>query len=340
MTTPEAPAPARVTPEVSVVVSVKNRAAMMGDCLKGLLAQTLPRERFELVLVDNCSTEDLRAVADAARGAGLNVTYLRTERDGGPAPARNQGVAAARGPVIAFTDSDCRPSPGWLAAGLAAFDDPLVGLVSGPVLPKPEQQVHPTTKITFITREEHPSFPTANLFLRRETFLALGGFDTSLSFRDPFDRATECADTDLAWRVIKTGVSRRFLPDAVMHHELEEQGWVLWLLEPTRLFVLPAVVRRHPELRRELLRFGVVFEWRATLATAILLPTLVLMFWWPWLLAVPLGAALGRAAWRRGTAAPGAVRAQMGVSLLHLPRLLMVSLSLAYGSLRFRCLVL
>jgi glycosyltransferase involved in cell wall biosynthesis len=327
-------------PDVSVVISVKNRAAMMGDCIAGLLAQTLARERFELVLVDNVSTEDLRAVADAAREAGLNVTYLRTEHDGGPAPARNQGVAAARGRIIAFTDSDCRPSPGWLAAGLAGFDDPQVGLVSGPVLPKPGQPIRPTTKITFITRQEHPTFPTANLFMRRETFLALGGFDTSLSFRDPLDRATECADTDLAWRIIKTGAERRFLPEAVMFHELEEQGWMLWMLEPTRLFVLPALIRRHPELRRELLRFGLVFEWRAAVVTPVLLLTALLMLWWPWLLLVPVFAALARAIWRRGTAAPGAVLAQMGVSLLHLPRLMMVSFSLLYGSIRFRSLVL
>lgn len=327
-------------PEVSVVVSVKNRAAMMGDCIAGLLAQSLDRARFELILVDNVSTEDLRAVADAARCAGLNVTYLRTERDGGPAPARNQGVARARGRIIAFTDSDCRPTPGWLASGLATFDDPKIGLVSGPVLPKPEQTIRPTTKITFITREEHPTFPTANLFVRRETFLALGGFDTSLSFRDPLDRATEGADTDLAWRVIKTGATRRFLPEAVMHHELEEQGWMLWLLEPTRLFILPALVRRHPELRQQLLLFGLIFEWRALIATSALLLTAVLMFWWPWVLALPVVAALGRAVWRRGTAAPTAILAQMGVTVMHLPRLVLVSMALLYGSIRFRSLVL
>jgi glycosyltransferase involved in cell wall biosynthesis len=327
-------------PDVSVVVSVKNRAAMMGDCIAGLLAQTLARERFELVLVDNVSTEDLRAVADAARQAGLSVTYLRTERDGGPAPARNQGVAAARGRIIAFTDSDCRPCPGWLAAGLAAFDDPRVGLVSGPVLPKPGQPIRPTTKLTFITEQEHPTFPTANLFLRRETFLALGGFDTSLSFRDPWDRATECADTDLAWRIIKTGAERRFLPETVMFHELEEQGWMLWMLEPTRLFVLPELIRRHPELRRQLLHFGLIFDRRSFIVTLTLLLTALLMLWWPWVLLVPLLAALARAVWRRGTATPAAVLEQMGVSLMNLPRLLMVSLSLLYGSIRFRSLVL
>ena len=327
-------------PDVSVVISVKNRAVMMGDCIAGLLAQTLPRERFELVLVDNCSSEDLRAVADAAREAGLSVTYLRTERDGGPAPARNLGVGAARGRIIAFTDSDCRPSPGWLAAGIAPFDDPQLGLVSGPVLPKPEQQIRPTTKVTFITREEHPTFPTANLFVRRYTFLALGGFDTSLSFQDPFDRATECADTDLAWRIIKTGATRRFLPDAVMLHELEEQGWLMWVLEPTRLFVLPALIRRHPELRKKLLRFGLVFEWRASILAPTLVFTALLALWWPWLLAVPVVAALARAIWRRRTAAPRVVLAQMGITLIHLPRLAVVSLSLLYGSIRFRSLVI
>ena len=117
---------------VLVVISVKNRSKMLTDCFRGLGAQTLPRDQFEVVVIDNCSTEDLTPVFERARReTGIDIRVERTSTDKGPAPARNRGVALARGSIIAFTDSDCRPDPGWLTAGLAAFDAPEVAMVSG-----------------------------------------------------------------------------------------------------------------------------------------------------------------------------------------------------------------
>lgn len=328
-------------PRVSVVISVQNRSRMLRDCFAGLAAQTLPRDRFEVVVIDNCSTEDLGPVIEEARTAlGLDIRSERTTADRGPAPARNRGVALARGEIIAFTDSDCRPVPGWLEAGLRPFDDPAVSLVSGPVLPKPEQRASFTSKVTFITATEHPTFPTANLLVRREVFLAHGGFDERLSFRDPLRRATECADTDLAWRVIKGGAARRFVPEAVMHHELEDQGLLLWVLEPTRLFLLPALVQRHPELRRELLWGGLVFQPRGLLLWLGLALLLGLAFVAPlWLLALP-ALLLIRGVQRTRSVNPITVLRFCMQAPLHALKLLVMNVALLYGSVRFRTLVL
>lgn len=328
-------------PEVSVVISVQNRSAMLMDCFRGLGAQTLAKDRFEVVVIDNCSTENLQLVMDEARAAlGLDIRSARTAQDRGPAPARNRGVDMARGAIIAFTDSDCRPVPQWLAAGLAEFSAPEVGLVSGPVLPKPEQSASFTSKVTFITAVEHPTFPTANLMLRRDAFLALGGFDTSLSFRDPLNRATECADTDLAWRIIKSGHQRRFVPQAVMHHELETQGMLLWLLEPTRLFLLPALVRRHPELRKALLTAGVLFYPPGVLLYAGLLVIGLVAWWQPMLLLALPVLLLLRAIYRTRSANPLVLLAFCARAPLHAAKLMVMNLALLYGSVRFRSLVL
>jgi GT2 family glycosyltransferase len=328
------------TPDVSVVISCKNRAAMLWDCFLGLGAQTLPRERFEIVLMDNVSTDDLEAVADRARRElGLAVTCTRMDSDHGPAPARNRGVAIARAPVIAFTDSDCRPEPGWLEAGLAPFADPSVALVSGPVLPKPGQPIGVTAKITFAVISEHPTFPTANAFYRRAVFLDFGGFDLALSFDDPFGRATECADTDLAWRIIKAGHARRFVPEAVMRHEIETLSVFNWLMEPTRLFPLPELVRRHPELRRELLSWGIFFYPLGTARVAAILAWLVACLFQPWLLL--LGpAALLAIALRPRRGATGDLGQRLGKTSGEILRQILLTLSLLYGSLRFRSLVL
>ncbi|WP_245217092.1 glycosyltransferase [Neoroseomonas nitratireducens] len=328
-------------PEVSVVIPCKNRARMLWDCFEGLAAQTLPRDRFEVVLVDNVSSDDLAGLCARARAElGLAVTHERMAEDRGPAPSRNRGVALARAPIIAFTDSDCRPEPGWLAAGLAAFDDPAVALVSGPVLPKPGQPVRVTSKITFVTEAEHPTFPTANAWYRRDLFLRLGGFDTALSFRDPFDRATEGADVDLAWMLIKAGHARRFLPEARVAHEVEDQPLGLWLIEGTRLFILPELVRRHPELRRELLRARLFFHPRGTAKVALAGALLAASVSQPWLLALPAAALVAHAVRRAGGIAPRVVGFHAAKACGDLVREAVVLLALLYGSLRFRCVVL
>ncbi|RYF38717.1 MAG: glycosyltransferase, partial [Comamonadaceae bacterium] len=76
-------------PELSVVISVQNRSAMLMDCFRGLGAQTLAKDRFEVVVIDNCSSENLQLVMDEARASlGLNIRGARTAQDRGPAPAR------------------------------------------------------------------------------------------------------------------------------------------------------------------------------------------------------------------------------------------------------------
>lgn len=328
-------------PDVSVVISCKNRESLLWDCFEGLAAQTLPRDRFEVVLVDNVSADDLAALCARARSdLGLAVRHERMAQDRGPAPARNRGVALARAPIVAFTDSDCRPEPQWLEAGLAAFADPAVALVSGPVLPKSGQPVGMTSRITFVTEAEHPTFPTANAWYRRDVFLGLGGFDVSLSFTDPFDCATEGADVDLAWKVIKAGHARRFVADAAMRHEIETLPPGMWLIEGTRLFILPELVRRHPELRRALLRGGVFFHPPGTAKVALAGALLAASAVQPWLLLAPPAALLAQALRRAGGFVPRAIAWHAAKACGDLAREAVVVAALLYGSLRFRSLVL
>ena len=335
-----ATAAAGETPRVSVVISVHNRALMLLDCLKGLAAQSLGRDAFEVVIVDNCSTEDLSPTFAQGRALGLDLHVARTAQDHGPAPARNLGVQMARGAVIAFTDSDCRPTPHWLAHALPRFDDPAIAFVGGPVLPKPEQTFTLTSRATFVTQVEHPSFPTANLLMRRDVFLAHGGFDTTLSFSDPFGRAMECADTDLAWRILKAGHRHAFVPAAVMEHEVEDQSIWMWMIEPSRLFLLPALIRRHPELRAKLLTWNLFFYAPAA-SLYLVVPFAVVAAWTlPWLLVLLPLALLTRSAVRMRSLNPVVLIRQSLRVLAHLPRNMMVNAALLYGSMRFRCPVL
>ena len=332
---------AKSSMDASVIISVQNRSIMLMDCLRGLAAQSVAKDRFEVVVVDNCSTEDLLPVIEAARhDLGLTVLFARTREDRGPAPARNFGVGLSSGVVLAFTDSDCRPTPRWLELALDAIRPPAVSLVSGPVLPKPEQSPQFTSKLSFVTVNEHPTFPAANLLVRAGVFRAAGGFDESLSFRDPFRRATECADTDLAWRIIKCGHERRFVPEAVMYHELETQGLLLWLLEPTRLFLLPELVRRHPELRAALLTARVVFYPPGVLVSVCGVFCIVASLVAPALLLTLPPALVVWTAYRKRTVNPIVLVRLCARAPLHALKLMVMNVSLLYGSIRFRSLVL
>ncbi|MFN3278582.1 MAG: glycosyltransferase [Paracoccus hibiscisoli] len=329
-------------PDVTIVVPVRNRIGMLRDLLDSLIGQDFPSDRMELIIVDGDSTDPVQAtVLDAARKAPFPVRYLRVEEDRGPVSKRNMGVAHARGAVIAFTDSDCRATPGRLRALTAPLADPAIGFVSGPVTYKPEQPRTFFSKLTAETLVEHPTYPTANIAYRRDLFLAMGGFDASLGVRDFLGRATECGDTDLAWRIRKASWRNAFAPDALILHEVEDLGAMNWLLEPTRLILLPLLIRLHPEIAPRLLRWNLVFypgtlHVYAVVAVVIALALIDMRL-------VGAAAALGvMLLWLFKARSPDPRRlvAVLRDGVLHFSRMAVLAATLIAGSIRYRRLVL
>src|SRR5262249_45121667 len=110
-------------PRISVVVPTYRRPDLLARCLAALAAQTLDPGRYHvLVAADAASDATRQQVAGFAAAVRPAVRYLPVTGPHGPAAARNVGWRAARAPVIAFTDDDTVPDPGWLAAGLGAFE--------------------------------------------------------------------------------------------------------------------------------------------------------------------------------------------------------------------------
>lgn len=105
-------------PEISVVIPVHDGEATLSACLGSLRAQTLPPDRFEVIVVDNNSRDRSAAIARSAPGVKL-VAETRQ----GAYEARNRGLSVARGQVIAFTDPDCVAEPDWLETVAAALSD-------------------------------------------------------------------------------------------------------------------------------------------------------------------------------------------------------------------------
>ncbi len=326
---------------VSVIIPTWNRRELLADVLESLLHQSYPPEQYEVIVCDDGSTDGTSGlVAEFAGRFPGNLIYHPMPDNGGPARCRNVAAGFARGELIAFTDSDCRVSPQWLEAGVAAFTSERVAIATGSIFHKPEQQVTYFSRSHDAVTEEHPSYPAQNAIFRRDVFLEFGGFEVSLCFRNFRNRQVECADTDLAWRIKEAGYESVFVREMVVYHQIEPQTALNWVMEPFRLFVVPALVKRHPGLRPRLLRWSLFM-------TALNVPFYVLaggvflaaVFGKPWflLLTLPFFFYTARACKRRYPFPPAKLA---GWVLLMTIRQGFCCAGLVYGSIRFRELVL
>lgn len=229
-------------PAVSVVVPARDAAATLPRTLRALAAQAVPGGH-EVVVVDDGSVD---ATGELAAAAGARVVRLAQAL--GPAGARNAGVAATTAPLLAFTDADCEPAPGWLAALVAALAQ--ADLVTGPVLPASDPG--PWDRTLHLTGPS-PLFETANLAVRREAFDRVGGFTAvatgpGLRPRAPHEHFGE--DARFGRWALRAGARSAFAQDAVVHHAVFARGPGAFVAERWRLRFFPALVRELPELRR------------------------------------------------------------------------------------------
>jgi len=123
------------TPQVSVIVPTRNRAGLLRTLLGDLSSQNAAELQFEVLLVDNASHDDTRAVALAVAARDPRVRYIY-EPSRGASLARNRGIAAARAPILAFIDDDVRPAPDWVRAAWRSMTcHPEVDCIGGRIEP-------------------------------------------------------------------------------------------------------------------------------------------------------------------------------------------------------------
>jgi GT2 family glycosyltransferase len=199
------------TPRVSVVVCSYNGGATLEQCLGSLLALDYPD--FEVIVVDDGSTDDTRAIL--ARFPTVRAIHQSNQ---GLSAARNVGLKAATGSIIAYTDSDCFADAHWLTHLVHQFQQTDAAAVGGPNLtPEDGRRAacvaaapgQPTHVLESDQVAEH--IPGCNMAFRREALLAVNGFDPI--YRKAGD------DVDLCWRLQQAGYWITFAPGAfVWHH--------------------------------------------------------------------------------------------------------------------------
>lgn len=273
--------------KTSVVIATRNRRDRLASALGSLREQTLPRDEFEVVVVDDASTDATPALlAEEEARNGIVLRTLRQDAPGGPAVARNRGWRESRGDLVAFLDDDMVAEPDWLSRALEEWgrdDSVFLQGATGPI-PDEEHRLGPLA-YTMDVRELIPEFPTCNIFYPRAMLERLGGFDET--FPGPSGE-----DMDLAWRARGEGATPRFAGEARAYHAVVEMTPAQYLRRVWRWSDAVLAYARHPDLRRERLHGGVFFNWSHYLLARALLALLLRSRWllplrvwlaWPYL---------------------------------------------------------
>lgn len=208
---------------VSVVICTYNRCESLNRCLESLAQMRSPRDAdWELLIVDNNSTDATRDVCEAWRHR-LTVPFEYVfEETQGTGAARNKGIQAARGNIVAFTDDDCLVAPDWLENIVREFDgNPRLSGLGG----RSEQADARDATLALRMSEERRVLcsataalgfiPGCNMAFRRELLADIGGFDPFFGAGARFPGAE---DTDFLYRAFKRGARLLYAPNVRVIH--------------------------------------------------------------------------------------------------------------------------
>lgn len=201
----------------SVIVPAYNAEKTLGACLEALLQQSVNCDKYEIIVVDDGSTDRTIEVANGYSARVLGQNHL------GPACARNLGAKVAIGDFLLFTDADCIPTFNWIEEIVRPLEnDPLVAGVKGSYrtfqanLIARVAQVEFEEKYARLRRQKCIDFvDTGSAAFRKETFWEMGGFDPG------FPSASN-EDTELSFNLVSRGWNLIFAETAIVYHKHPE----------------------------------------------------------------------------------------------------------------------
>lgn len=201
---------------ISVVIPTYNRSSLLKPCLDSLASQTYPKSHYEVIVVDDGSTDGTEDfMREYAKRLEINITYYRQENSG-PAKARNNGIRLARGEFVAFTDDDCEADRNWLMEIMKEFTSDDIAGVGGMVDSKNNDML--SQYIDYYRLLQPPTedgcvkyLVTANACYRRKVLLDVNGFSEEI--KNPGGE-----DPDLSYKIKSLGYKFGFNPDSIVIH--------------------------------------------------------------------------------------------------------------------------
>ena len=225
-------------PDVSVVIATYNRCEVLRGALQSLLHQETAGFAYEVIIVDNNSTDDTVGVIEEQRHgvSGCSLHY-RFEKKQGISHARNNGVAVARAPIIAFTDDDIKPAPDWVAKVYESFKRfPDADCIGGKVLPDPATKFpgwlteHHWTPLALMDLGDEPlvldvvngaGLIGANLAVRASVFKDVGQFLPDL--QRVKDSIGSLEDTEFELRLAAAKKRLMYVPELVVYAQVLDE---------------------------------------------------------------------------------------------------------------------
>ncbi|MDE0805240.1 MAG: glycosyltransferase family A protein [Acidimicrobiales bacterium] len=234
-------------PSVAALVATYGRQHYLPELLDALETQDLGRSDYEVVIVDNGSTDGTWDwLSERVAASSLRIRAVRLSHNRGPAAGRNHGADQVRAPVLVITDDDCIPTAQWLRG---MRDSVLEGacVVQGAVHPDPVEvdSMGPWDHTKRIVRPT-PFFETCNVAYRREAFVRAGGFDEDDPLLHPANGRAFGEDACLAWAVQAAGGAAGWNPTALVHHRCIASDFARWLEDQRQLEGFPGLARRSP----------------------------------------------------------------------------------------------
>jgi len=211
-------------PHFSIIVPTYARTRQISDCLQSLVRLDYPRDRFEVIIVNDGGPTVPEMVVRPVRDR-LNVKIIE-QTHAGPATARNTGAAQAKGEFLVFTDDDCAPSVDWLQTLAARFAATPSHIIGGQTLNAIPNDLYSTASQVLLdylyayynVGSDRSFFASNNLALARELFYEVGGFDTRFPLAAGEDR-------DFCNRWLQRGYGMTFAPEVTVHHAHKLTLW-------------------------------------------------------------------------------------------------------------------
>lgn len=214
----------------TVVICTRNRSSLLGEVGRAVLDQRLTRGDWELLVVDNASTDGTTEIARSTVDVAPERARLVIEEEVGLSAARNRGFREAHGELVVFLDDDAFPELGWLERLVEALDAPDGPMCAGgAVHPLFQGQLPPWFRARFLPyltvwdlgpepiELHYNEYPRgANVAYRREVYERYGGFSTALGRKGK--SLLSCEEIELCLRIERDGRSIVYVPDAAVRH--------------------------------------------------------------------------------------------------------------------------
>ena len=227
--------------QISVIIPTFNSAKVLKACLESLTNQTVSGEAYEIIVVDDGSTDETKDVVSK-----YPVKYVY-QQNHGPAVARNNGVSHAQAETILFTDADCEPQPNWIEEMIKPMEDSEVIGVKGAYKTRQKEIIARLVQVEYEHKYERMKkfkyidfVDTYAAGYRKDVFLKYEGFD------ERYPKAS-VEDQELSFRLSRGGYKMVFNPEALVYHKHSARLMDYLRKKYKIAFWKAFLLRRHPE---------------------------------------------------------------------------------------------